>query len=292
MSEHLILPDTQVKAGVPIDHLGWIGQYIVDQKPDVIVHIGDHWDFPSLSSYDFGKKAAEGRRVLKDFEAGCAAWDKLWKPLEKYNARMRDQKGKQYKPDRHFTEGNHEERVDRAHSMDAKIDGLIPSVRHYVEKSGVKFHKFLKICEIDGVCYSHYFYNSKTGRPIGGENLLTRLNKLGFSFTMGHQQGYSSCIKELNNGKIIRGLVAGSCYLHDEDYIGPQGNGHWRGLIYKHEVFDGNYDLMEVSLDYLCRRYEGIPVSTFMEKKYPDIFYQSQWLQRLAQSREKLERAA
>ena len=144
----------------------------------------------------------------------------------------------------------------------------------------------LKRFELDGVCYSHFFYNSKTGRPIGGENLGTRLNKLGFSFTMGHQQGYQSCLKELNNGRIIRGLVAGSCYLHDEDYIGPQGNGHWRGIIHKHEVFDGNYDLMEVSLDYLCRKYEGMPVSDFMKRNHPEVFYRSQWLQRLDMRRQ------
>ena len=49
----------------------------------------------------------------------------------------------------------------------------------------------------------------------------------------------------------------------------------------KHEVFDGNYDLMEVSLDKLCRKYEGIPLSVFMQKKYPDIYHESVWLQRL-----------
>ena len=32
--KHLIIPDTQVKPGTPINHLGWAGQYAVDKKPD------------------------------------------------------------------------------------------------------------------------------------------------------------------------------------------------------------------------------------------------------------------
>ena len=47
---HVVIGDTQVKPDVPIGHLRWIGQYIVDQfhKQDVsIIHLGDHWDMPS-----------------------------------------------------------------------------------------------------------------------------------------------------------------------------------------------------------------------------------------------------
>ena len=59
--KHMVIPDTQVKPGCPIEHLKWAGQYAVDKKPDVIVHIGDHWDMPSLSHYDKGTTSFEGR---------------------------------------------------------------------------------------------------------------------------------------------------------------------------------------------------------------------------------------
>ena len=61
--KHLIIPDTQVKPGHPIDHLRWAGQYAVDKKPDGIIHIGDHFDMPSLSSWDVGKKSFAGIHV-------------------------------------------------------------------------------------------------------------------------------------------------------------------------------------------------------------------------------------
>ncbi len=119
--------------------------------------------------------------------------------------------------------------------------------------------------DIDGIAYSHYFYNPMTGRPYGGQNIETRLKTVGHSFTMGHQQGYWVGMREAL-GSRHRGLVAGSCYLHDEDYKGPQGNSHWRGIVVCNQVERGSYDLMEVSLDYLCRRYEGLRLTEWMER--------------------------
>ena len=46
---HLVIADTQCKPEVSLNYMGYIGEYIADKKPDAIIHIGDHWDFPSLS---------------------------------------------------------------------------------------------------------------------------------------------------------------------------------------------------------------------------------------------------
>lgn len=289
MREHLVIPDCQVKPGVPTDHLDWIGQYILDKKPDVIVNIGDFADMPSLSSYDAGKKSAEGRRIRQDLDAAYRAMERLVGPMKRYNAKRKQFKEKQYRPEMILTMGNHEERIERAIESDAKLEGLIEIQDLHYERFGWKVFRFKEIAEIDGVAYSHYFYNPKTGKPYGGENIETRLKNIGFTFTMGHQQGYKSGSRDLNNGKTVRGLICGSCYLHDESYIGPQGNGHWRGVLYKHEVFDGTYDLMEVSLDYLCRKYNdiqpktdkhpGLRVWQYMKIKYPELYQYSPWLQ-------------
>jgi hypothetical protein len=48
----------------------WAGEYCAEKKPDRIIHIGDHWDMPSLSSFDVGKKAFEGRTYASDIQAG------------------------------------------------------------------------------------------------------------------------------------------------------------------------------------------------------------------------------
>lgn len=108
--------------------------------------------------------------------------------------------------------------------------------------------------KIDGISYCHFYYNPNTGKPYGGVS-HTMLKNIGMTFTQGHRQGKDLAERELSDGTIQRGLIVGSCYLHNEDYKGPQSNHHWRGIIMKHEVCDGQYDLMEVSLNYLKRRY-------------------------------------
>ena len=74
---HLVIPDTQCKPGFPTEHLEWVGKYAAEKKPDVIVHLGDHWDMPSLSIYDIGKKAFEGRTYQADSIAGLAFPDMM-----------------------------------------------------------------------------------------------------------------------------------------------------------------------------------------------------------------------
>ena len=66
----LVIADTQCKSEEDLDYMLWVGKYIAYKKPDIIVHIGDHYDFPSLSSYDKGKSSSEGRRLNNDIEAG------------------------------------------------------------------------------------------------------------------------------------------------------------------------------------------------------------------------------
>ena len=271
---HVIIPDTQAKAGVPTDHLKWIGQYIVDEfhdKPIKIIHLGDHADMPSLSMYDKGKKAMEGRRYKQDIEAANAAWAILNQALTDFNKNRRQTRHAKWNPERHILLGNHEDRINRAVSMDAQLEGVVTTDHLDYERSGWKVSTYLEILWLDGVAYSHYFYNPMTGKPLGG-NVEARLKSIGHSFTMGHQQTLAYGLRFVA-GKSQHGLVAGACYLHDEDYKGPQGNAHWRGIIVKHEVRDGSYDPMFVSLDYLCRRYEKMPLVQFMKKKYPNVEY-------------------
>ena len=85
--KHMVLPDTQVKPNQSVDHLRWAGKYALEKRPDVIVHIGDHWDMPSLSTYDVGKKGFEGRKYIDDIEAGIRGMDAFFEPIIKYNKR-------------------------------------------------------------------------------------------------------------------------------------------------------------------------------------------------------------
>ena len=269
---HILIPDTQAKDDVPTDHLNWIGNYIVEEfhdKPIKIIHIGDHADMPALSLYDKGKRSMEGRRVKADIEAANEAWRILNQPLYDFNDNRRKTKHAQWNPERFITLGNHEDRINRATENDAQIDGLFSIDDLDYARSGWEVVPFKVVKWIDGVAYSHFFYNPMTGQPYGG-NIETRLKNVGHSFSMGHQQTLLYGMRYVAD-KSQHGLVAGACYLHDECYKGPQGNNHWRGIIVKHQVTEGQYDPMMVSLDYLCRRYEGTSLERFKKLKYPHM---------------------
>lgn len=264
---HVVIPDLQVKPGAPTAHLRWIGQYLVDKWAGNdnlrIIQIGDFADMPSLSSYDRkGGKLMEGRRYSKDVESVHAANEILLGPMAEYN------KGRRVKwnPGMDLTLGNHEQRIVRSVDQDAQLEGLVDVNGLAYDEYGWNVHDFLVPVNIDGVTYSHYFANPMNGRPYGGQSIDTRIKTIGFTFTMGHQQGLQIGRRHLNNGAEIRGLVAGSCYLHDEDYAGPQGNNNWRGIVVCHGVEKGSYNLMEVPLDYLCRRYEGQKLKSFLQR--------------------------
>jgi hypothetical protein len=113
MKEHMVIPDTQVRPGVPTKHLRAAGRYMVAKKPDVVVFLGDHWDMHSLSSYDRGTRKAEGARYQEDIDAGLEAMELFLGPLRAYNRVRARNKKKQYNPRLVFCLGNHEERIMR-----------------------------------------------------------------------------------------------------------------------------------------------------------------------------------
>lgn len=254
MTKHFVLPDCQVKPGHDYTYLERVGKYMLDKRPDTVVCIGDFADMPSLSSYDVGKKSFEGRRYKSDVDAAKTAMATLLKPMMDFNIQARKNGKKQYRPRMVLTLGNHEDRIDRVVNGDSKLDGTISVNDLGYESFGWEVHPFLEVVVIDGVAYSHYFVSGVRGLPVGSANLL--LNKKHMSCVAGHQQGRQVSYGYRADGKRITGIIAGSCYEHDEDYMGPQGNKHWRGCFLLNEVKDGEFDEMFVSLDYLKERYK------------------------------------
>ena len=251
--KHMVIPDTQVKPGCPIEHLKWAGQYAVDKKPDVIVHIGDHWDMPSLSHYDKGTKSFEGRRYTQDIAAGIAGMEEFLAPILAEQRRLKVNKHKQWNPLLVFTLGNHENRITRAIESDPKLDGLIGFSDFRLEEMGWEVVPFLAPIKIDGVVYSHYFTSGIMGRPVSSSRAL--LTKQFQSCVMGHVQDREISFAKRADGTRVTGLFAGIFYQHEEGYLNAQTNLSWRGIWMLHEVEDGAFDEMPVSLNYLRKRY-------------------------------------
>jgi hypothetical protein len=250
---HFIIPDTQVRPGCDTVHLDWAARAILEYQPDVIVHLGDHWDLPSLSTHDApGSKEAEGRRVKPDIDAGNEAWLRLWAPIEKEMKRRVRRHIKRWMPECHLLRGNHEQRLQRAIFRDPKWEGLL--AMESLKSPGFQVHDFLKIVKIDGFRYCHYFANPHSGKAIGG-TIQNRLAKVGGSFVQGHQQGRSYGSIQYPD-HVAHGMVVGSFYLHDEHYRPADvQNSEWRGCVVLNEARDGDCDPMFLSMDYLRRKF-------------------------------------
>ena len=251
--KHLIIPDTQIKPNESLEHLSWAGKYAASKKPDVIIHIGDHWDLPSLSCYDVGKKSFEGRKYIDDVQAGNQGMAVFMAPIIAEQQRLIDNKKKRWNPRLVFTLGNHEQRIERAIESDRKLEGLISYDDFSLSDYGWEVIPYLEPIVIDGVCYSHYFTSGVMGRPVTSARML--LQKKMMSSVMGHVQDRDIAYGRRGDGKSVTALFAGIYYQHDEGYLNYQTNQSWRGIWLLNEVEDGSFDELPVSINYLRRKY-------------------------------------
>ena len=251
--KHMVIPDTQCKPENGYEHLEWAGKYAAEKKPDVIIHLGDHWDMPSLSSYDKGKGSMEGRRYIEDIRCGNYAMDVFMAPIYEEQKKMRKKKKKVWKPRLVFLMGNHEQRIERAVDDNIQLADLLSYDDFNLMDHGWEVHDFLEVVTIDGIAYSHYFTSGVMGRPVSSARLM--LNKKHMSCVMGHVQDRDIAWARRADAKQMTGLFAGIFYTHDEGYLNPQTNASWRGIWVFHEVNDGSFDEMPVSLSYLKKRY-------------------------------------
>ena len=255
---HFIIPDVQSKQGVATNHLKAAGNYIVDKQPELVICLGDFADMPSLSSYDKGKKSFEGRRYKTDIDSAQNAMDELLTPLWRYNAKRVRQKMKQYRPKMIMLYGNHENRITRAIESEPMLDGAIGLHDLDYEGFGWETYPFLEAPIFDGIKYSHYFPRSANGRVMqqrrGAPNARMQVQREMCSCTAGHLQGLDWYPRPTGD-RILFGLIAGSFYQHEEEYLSPQGTQYWRGCVMKNEVKDGYYDPMFLSLRYFLENW-------------------------------------
>lgn len=252
LPSHFVIGDVQAQPGLTYPHLHAAGKLIVARKPDVIINIGDFGDFPSLSSFDKGKKSAENRRFKHDLLSMYEASDILLAPLRRLQLEQSQAGEEVYTPKMIWTLGNHENRIFRYEDANPEMEGVLtPQILNHADWD---VYPFLTPVVIDGVTYIHYLPNPMTGKPIGGEP-STALKQVGYSFVQGHRQMWAHARRDLTNGQVLNALICGAFYQHDEAYKGVGGNKHFRGCAYLHNVKDGNFDVEQISIERMIKEY-------------------------------------
>lgn len=255
---HLIIPDTQLKYGASMAPLKWIAEYAVEKRPTRIIHLGDNWDMPSLGFWDRGKLRGEGARVLEDILAGNLG-------IETFEETIR-RLAPGYNPDMHFMIGNHENRINRYIQDNPNMLGKVGI--QDLALSNWNVHEFLRPVTLEGVQYAHYFCRNAKGKVVQSKNGMpsaqAQVIREGMSTVAGHKQGIE-IHPQTYQDKTQWGIIAGSCYLHDEEYLSPQYENYWRGILMFNGVKDGEMSIRPIDLDWLCQKSEGKTLKDFLE---------------------------
>jgi predicted phosphodiesterase len=125
------------------DTLTWIYQQIIDQKPDVVIQMGDLYDMYSHSRFARTHDLMTPKQELAEARMGAAA---MWKHINKIAP-----KAKKYQ-----IRGNHDVRAEkRIQEMCPEIESLL-EMRPIFEFSGVTtIMDTSEELELDGVIYTH-----------------------------------------------------------------------------------------------------------------------------------------
>ena len=246
MTTHLVIPDPHVKMGVSNNRFIWAAKFANEVKPDVIICLGDWVNMDSLSHFDRGKKAFEGRRYNREIEHAEEA-------LYYFNKYFKVKKCIKI-----MLEGNHEYRITKFVEDNPELDGKLSVGDIPFEEYGWEVHEYERIIEIDGILYCHNIASGVMGKPISGDYVASNLLKKNFqSATVGHSHLFDYAIRSMHNGRKIMGLNAG-CYLHHkESFAKGTQRLWWSGLIVKRNVDKGEYDLETINIKELKNRYEN-----------------------------------
>lgn len=248
---YVIVPDQHATPDQHNRRAEWLGKFIRDVSPHVVVNLGDGADMSSLCSYDKGKKSFQGRTYSADIRAHTDFQSRLWDTVRAAKKKL---------PRRVYLIGNHEQRIDRAIEYQSELDGVI-------SYSDLELNKWYDTVipytggtpgtiQMDGINFAHYIVSGISGRPISGEHhAYSLLAKNHVSCVVGHSHTFDYCVRTRGDGRKIAGVVAGVFQDYDSVYAGDSCRFWHRGVVVLRNVEDGCFDLEQVSLDRLKKEY-------------------------------------
>jgi len=248
---HLVIGDQHAHYGNTNERADWLSRLIIDVRPDVVVNIGDAADLPSLSGFDKGKRAFQGRTYEKDIACHLDFQDRLWSPVLQRKKRL---------PRRVFLHGNHEHRIWSAINTQPELEGTVSfadlQLNRWYDDIVPYSGNSPGTVEIDGVTYAHFFTSGIAGRPVSSENLgAAMLSKNFSSCTSGHSHLFDISIRTRSDGGKIQGCSVGCFQDYTNDWAGEIGKLWDRGILIKRNVQQGAYDFQWVSLASLKKEY-------------------------------------
>ena len=256
----LIIPDGHVDADQDLSRWVYLGNLIIARKPDMIVQLGDFLTMKSLSFWDKNNRLTmEDLRFAKEMQAGRTVMDLLFGPMNHYNKKMRDQKGKQYKPEVIWLEGNHEYRIDRYMDqhpvMQGQLELHLPQNLNYGAYPIDLIVPYKEYVYRDGIAFCHVPFNGRA--PVTGIYIAKRaLEVMGMSVVFGHAHRWQEQDFDRHGVSTIQALCAGCFFEQDDDYVKGTQLTYRRTVAILHQYAVGLFDVEAISIARLRTEYK------------------------------------
>lgn len=172
----VVIGDAHDDPKQPKDRFEWIGHYINQERPDVVIQIGDFANFDSLNTHvpneTFNGKAKP--TFLADVGSLRLAIDAI-------NSKLN------YIPERHCTLGNHERRLYLFEDSAPEAHGMMScEIDCTFRDRGWTYSPYGQIYMRGGVGFVHAALN-RMGKTYGGKNAETTIaNDAVFDLVIGH----------------------------------------------------------------------------------------------------------
>tara|TARA_R110000850_G_scaffold59698_4_gene137702 strand:- start:157 stop:930 length:774 start_codon:yes stop_codon:yes gene_type:complete len=237
------------------ERFDWLGKFIYDLKPNMVIDLGDGADMSSLNSYDKGKPQAI---VAQNYEADINVYNDSQERL-----RHQFRYHRKGKPMWVGFEGNHEHRIQTAISHDPRLEGSkygISFSHLQTNRWFDEYHPYKNsapsIANYDGVDYAHYFAPGNSGRAAAGtHHAYGLLNARNVSSTCGHSHIRNIAFKDGARSPGLISTVVGCYKGKEESWAGQSNLGWWKGVLIKREVADGMYEPQFISMNTLKEHY-------------------------------------
>lgn len=255
MTKAIVFSCAHADPDVSNERFDWLGKLIYDEKPDLVVDLGDGADMRSLNSYDDRNPKA---LLFKNYE----------QDIDSYNdsqERLRHQ-FRYHKKKRPFwvgMEGNHEYRIKKYLQANPGMEGSKHGVSfkhlqtdHWFDEYHEYKNNAPSIADYHGVSFAHYFSSGNYGTATSGRHhAYTLLANRHHSSTCGHSHKRGIYFQDEAHPTGNIGCVVG-CYKGSEESWAGQANGSWwKGVVIKRELSNGMYEPQFVSLETLRKTY-------------------------------------
>ena len=255
----LVIPDAHDGPEHNKDRFEALGNFIVENKPDNIVQIGDFMNLDSINFFDTNKPLIkEGKRLKDDIDSGIEAYEKIMKPIRNLWKKQARWKTKKYNPNRHWLLGNHEVRTWRYTLDKPELSGFIPET-DFVGAGKDKWNivEYRQYVYIDGTAFTHAPMNRRVNQPISGEYVTKRATEThNTSIVFGHTHRFGvHTMKRTADDTTISPLIQSCNVGWYADYMPEYMEGNeatcdwWAGLVMLTHTGHGTIDITQHSID-------------------------------------------